>query len=128
MKALPSIVLSALLLAGCSSGGISLGGNEDKLSHEYLTKHLIVGKTTKSDVRRDFGEPEPRFISFDSSGTEIWYYPVDEGFDLIGAAASLVPISGASSAAKVANNQSGKGAQPLVISFDKNGVVESWLR
>lgn len=128
MKALLSLVLSTLLLVGCSSGGMSLGGNADKLSHEYVTQHIVVGKTTKSDVRRDFGEPPSGRISYSSNGTESWYYPVDEGYDLMGAAASLVPISGASSAASVANSQNKKDVNSLMIWFDKNGKVTSWSR
>lgn len=128
MKTLMILAVSVLLLVGCSSGGMSLGGNEDKLSHEYISQHVIVGKTTKADVRRDFGEPKSGHISYSSDGKESWYYPVDEGFNLMGAAASLVPISGASSAASVANSQNQKDVNSLMIWFDKNGVVTRWSR
>lgn len=128
MKATYGLILIVSLLAGCSSGGMSLGGNTDKLSREYVTQHLIVGKTTKADVRRDFGEPESGRISIKSNGEETWYYAVDKGFDLMGAAASMIPISGASSAASVANSQNKEDTNSLMIWFDKNGVVRNWDR
>ncbi|MGC6386588.1 hypothetical protein ACMV8I_02850 [Ewingella sp. S1.OA.A_B6] len=128
MKATYGLLLITLLLSGCSSGSMSLGGNTDKLSREYITQHVVVGKTTKSDVRRDFGEPESGRISIKANGEESWYYSVDEGFNLMNAAASIIPISGASTAANVANSQSKQDTNSLMIWFDKNGIVRNWVR
>ncbi|MEW5289358.1 hypothetical protein ABW286_09215 [Erwinia papayae] len=107
---------------------MSVGGNSDKLSREYISQHITVGKTTKSDVRRDFGTPASGRISIKSDGSESWYYPVDSGYDLLGAAASLIPISGASTAANVASSNNTKDTNSLMIWFDKNGIVTNWIR
>ncbi len=36
-----------------------VGGNRDKINASYAREHLIIGKTTKAEVRRLFGEPSP---------------------------------------------------------------------
>ena len=115
-------------LAGCAS--YTVGGNQDKFTREHVTKNLIVGKTTKNDVIRNFGQPDPDKVAIYSDGTETWYYYGKAGFDLLSAAGSLVPVSGASQAASVAKNttEDKKGRDSLAIHFDKNDVVSSWSR
>jgi hypothetical protein len=49
------LFLVVFALTGCS--GTTIGGNEDKLTPAYLKQHLIVGKTTKAEVRQYFGAP-----------------------------------------------------------------------
>ena len=51
-----SLFLVVFALTGCS--GTTIGGNEDKLTPAYLKQHLIVGKTTKAEVRQYFGAPD----------------------------------------------------------------------
>ncbi len=75
-----SLFLVVFALTGCS--GTTIGGNEDKLTPAYLKQHLIVGKTTKAEVRQYFGAPDSGHTTVTASGKESWYYSVDKGINL----------------------------------------------
>ncbi|VTT28087.1 lipoprotein [Klebsiella pneumoniae] len=99
------VFILSSLLTGCSTGSFSVGGNNDKLKRDYVEQHLIEGKSTKADVRRDFGEPPKGNITYNSDKEEVWSYPADSGFNLADAAASIITGVLASEAARVANSQ-----------------------
>ncbi len=124
MRILSFILLFALI--GCS--GTTIGGNEDKLSPTYLKQHLIVGKTTKAEVRQYFGAPDAGHTTVTASGKESWYYSVDKGINLVSLAGSMIPVTGASQAADAVDKSSQKDSNSLMIFFDEKGVVENWVR
>ncbi len=115
------------MLAGCVSGFV--GGNRDKINASYAREHLIIGKTTKAEVRRLFGEPSPTLSSVDSDGEEGWVYTTDSGTNVLSAASNAlpVPVPALSSAAYIASsNQGAQGNHLLKIWFNARGVVRRW--
>ncbi|HDU5780464.1 lipoprotein [Klebsiella pneumoniae] len=121
-----SLFLVVFALTGCS--GTTIGGNEDKLTPAYLKQHLIVGKTTKAEVRQYFGAPDSGHTTVTVSGKESWYYSVDKGINLVSLAGSMIPVTGASQAADAVDKSSQKDSNSLMIFFDEKGVVENWVR
>lgn len=101
-----SLFLVVFALTGCS--GTTIGGNEDKLTPAYLKQHLIVGKTTKAEVRQYFGAPDSGHTTVTASGKESWYYSVDKGINLVSLAGSVIPVTGASQAADAVDKSSQK--------------------
>lgn len=86
------ILLISLLLSGCVSNLV--GG--PSLSHEETQKNIIVGQTTKEQVRAKYGEPDS--IGREKSG-EVWVYRNKPS------SAGDIVTSTASTAATVATSQ-----------------------
>jgi len=63
------LIALAITLLGCATVG-----NDRIKDHtqETVSQKIISGKTTKSDIKEQFGEPSS--ISFTDSGNEIWTY------------------------------------------------------
>lgn len=125
VKKILLVVALSVLSAGCAN--LNMGGNADKFSPAFLQANLINKKTTGEDVIKIFGQPDSK--SADASGHETWVYKKNSGFDLLSAAASVLPIPGASEASSVndAMNSQKKGGygDTLFIWVDK-GVVTNW--
>ncbi len=65
-----SVFLLSLSLSGC--GGTAGHAFLEKMSKEEIEKNLIVGKTTKEDVHKAFGQPSD--TKFKDNGNEQWTY------------------------------------------------------
>lgn len=67
-----SIVLTftTLTLSGCSAKT----GNSflEETSQKDLSKDLVIGQTTKSQIKAKFGDPLQ--VDFDANGQEKWFY------------------------------------------------------
>ncbi len=106
-----TIVIAGLgLLAGCASSGNEALRHEDSQS---ISQKVIEGKTTASEVKNMFGEPNS--TSFTGNGLEIWKYD----FEKVSAdAISYIPIissfGGTASGTK----------KELTILFDEHMVVK----
>lgn len=103
--------LSIVLLVGCAS----TAGNDKIMNHSQssVEQIIVVGKTTKSDARAEFGEPTA--ITLNDSGSENWVYTFARATPK---GVNYVPIV----------NLFARGVdvstKKMVILFDKNGVAQ----
>lgn len=95
-------------LTGCATGNTSLSTE----SRGTLQQKLVKGKTTKSDVVSNFGEPSERGSE---GGKEYWAYQFAQS-----SAKSFIPF------ATLATGSSGTTGKYLRIYFDKKGVVDNY--
>ncbi|VGO10806.1 hypothetical protein AMB3_1198 [plant metagenome] len=122
-------VLCLCLLAACANQPLSKNG-----SPEYLKANLVVGKTTKDDVVRAFGEPANK--SYRDNGTETWAYRPEQldGENWLDQATNY--IGGVMTNTAVVRTASVTGQQArdnynhawLNIEFNKRNVVTNWQR
>ena len=124
------LLFSLVLLTACSSPPI-LGGNEDKLTVDYIKQHIVVKKSTKADVESAFGKPNVHHVNSDGA-EETWTYYVEQGRNLMGFATMLVP-GGTGSVAATDAIQSGASkrtvdANTLNVVFNSQGIVTGWSR
>lgn len=99
-------------LTGCASVGNETLRTE---SENSMSKKIIEGKTTKSEVRTMFGSPFK--TSFTDGGLEIWNYE----FSKVSAdAVSYIPIVGL-----FGGSASGKKKE-LVVMYDQQSVVKRY--
>ena len=68
-----SLLLCAMLLAGCASGTATLG---TQVAAERLTTSIVPGRTTKAELLASFGKTKS--VVFDS-GYETWLYQSPAG-------------------------------------------------
>jgi len=107
----PIVLLAALLtLAGCMSAGNDSLRQESEAS---ISQKIVEGKTTKAQVRADFGSPLK--TSFTDSGLEIWEYDLAK---MSADAVDYIPFVG-----MFGGSASGTQKQ-LVLLFDDKGIVK----
>lgn len=116
------IIAGVAMLTGCVAPNV--GGNTDKMNTSYVQQHVIVGKTTKDDVQKLFGNPGEK--NSDSSGEEMWYYDRNGGTNVLSAAGSILPVPGLYTAGRMSEASQTRGANLLQITFDKRGIVRRW--
>lgn len=103
--------LSIALLVGCAS----TAGNDKIMNHSQASVDQIIipGKTTKSDVKAEFGEPTA--ITLNDSGSENWTYTFARAS---AKGVNYVPIV----------NLFARGVdvstKRMVILFDKNNIAQ----
>ena len=104
------LVVLSLFIQGCASTG-----NESlrKETESSVKQKIIVGKTTKDEVKNLFGSPYS--TSFTDGGLEVWNYELSKMSNDAVDYVPLINIFGAS--------QSGTKKQ-LVVLFDTNDVVK----
>lgn len=113
-KMLPLLMAGLLVLpavtslSGCAMGNTSIAHeNEDTLS-----KKLVRGKTRKTEVLYQFGEPSERTYK---DGREVWTYRMtDTKFR------TYVPFAG------IVMGNNGTMTTDLIVTFDKAGVVAGY--
>ena len=105
---LVAAMIAAALLTGCATGNTSISGE----SSTSVQQKLVKGKTTKSEVVSNFGEPGERGFA---EGKEYWSYNTTQT-----SAKSFIPFAG------LATGNSGMTGKYLRIFFDKKGVVDTY--
>ena len=109
---LASVSVLLLTLAGCVSQG------DESILHETnasVSQKIMEGKTTKEEVKAQFGPPGN--TTFFPDGSEVWTYDLTK---LHADAATFIPFVGL-----LAASQSGTKKQ-LVIYFDTKDVVKRY--
>lgn len=106
-----TVAIAATLL-GCATAGNDRVKDQ---TQDTVAQKLISGKTTKADVKEQFGEPSS--ISFTDSGNEIWTYKFSRATPK---GVNFVPIV----------NLFVRGAdvstKTIVVLFDANGKVSKF--
>jgi outer membrane protein assembly factor BamE (lipoprotein component of BamABCDE complex) len=69
LRLLPCIVVLALVLAGCASGGNDILRTQDA---NTVNQYIIDGKTTRNEIEKIYGPPSS--TSFADAQTDIWIY------------------------------------------------------
>lgn len=106
----PLVALS--LLAGC---GLESQGNPNIASSANVDR-IVVGTTTRNEVRATLGEPESRWRD---SGLEYWSYRFQqESMN----AAMFIPV------AQMVAGRMHVDFVNMIVSFDRNGVVQNVVR
>lgn len=108
-----AIVLMGVLAAGLGGCATSGAGGVRDLTQEQAARVLVVGKTSKAEVRAALGEGE---VTPFASGAEVWVYSYEEGAARF---ASFIPLVG-----RLANN--GRTIKELKIIFGADGVVRKY--
>ena len=109
------IKLAALVLPIFLFGCAATSGNDRIKDHsqETVNQSIQIGKTTKADVRKEFGEPTA--VTLNDSGSENWTYVFSRATPK---AVNFVPIVGLFA----------RGADVLtkkmVILFDKKDIAQ----
>ena len=114
MKRITTLLGAAFIISILSLGGcVSVTGSESvkDATQENIKQRIIVGKSTKADVKRELGEPMTQ--DWDD-GKEHWHYSYSTGH---GSAASYLPIVGLF-AQHVEVHSRG-----VDVYFRKNGIV-----
>jgi hypothetical protein len=127
IKTRRQMVLIVLLLGlnACAS----IAGSEDKMSREYITQHVIIGKTTQADLRALYGEPS--FKNESSFVGSFWSYDetqINPNYALD--ALRYLPWMGKTADTIVndaVSSQRKKTSRSLGIYFDDAGVVTNLL-
>jgi len=112
MKHIIIITFLILLTVGCKST------NNQALKHSnYLSmaNEITINKSTKEDVRRNFGNP--RETSHTEGGNEVWRYVYTES---TAKATNYVPI--------IRYFDSGENIDTveLIVTFNKQGIVKNY--
>ena len=133
------LAASLLLLSSLAAGQAYAQKVDDPTQYEYeqLQKAIVIGKTTKEEVRAKFGEPDyvHRASARQGGYEQSWsYYPSESHGEKVrsrvtGFFKNMIP-GRAGTAADVAEDH-GAGARnvkdfSLHIDFDRNGVVEDF--
>lgn len=106
-----ALLMSVNILSGCAStAGVQSINNETSLS---LNSKLIKGRTTKTDVLSQFGEPTSKNID---SNEEIWLY---SSVNSKMSAMTYIPIIG------IFSNGTDMKTKSLTITF-RNEKLYSW--
>ena len=107
------LTVSAAALSGCAAGiGNGRIANE---SNNALSRKIIKGKTTKSQIRQMFGDPEK--TTFNSKGDLMWTYEYQHDHDTV---AAYIPVVN-----WFAKDVKGH-KKTLVILFNKKGIVKNY--
>jgi len=93
-------------LTGCATGNTSIA-NENV---DTLSAKLVPGKTSKEDVRKEFGEPMEKAVA---GGKETWTYRM-----LDSSARTYIPFVG------LIVGDNGHESIDLEVVFDRKGRVE----
>ncbi|MGV8899828.1 MAG: hypothetical protein ACOH2B_11385 [Burkholderiaceae bacterium] len=106
----------AAALVGFLTGCASVGNETLRAESENsMSKKIVEGKTTKSEVRTMFGSPFK--TSFTDGGLEVWNYE----FSKVSAdAVSYIPLVGL-----LGGSASGKKKE-LVVLYDQQSVVKRY--
>jgi len=107
-----ALLTSILFLSACSSVGNKAIQKENK---QTISQKLTEGKTTKSEVQLELGEPSS--ISFTDSGNEVWTYRFTRSKAKFQTYIPIVNLF--SSAASVKTKE-------IVILFDKDNIVSKY--
>ena len=105
-------VFCIVILAGCASAGNQKLADQNKQS---IDQKIVVGKTTKADIKNSFGEPTS--ISFTDAGNEIDTYSYSHASPK---ARNFIPFVGLFAGGADVNSKT------LVIMFDKNDAVSKY--
>lgn len=108
-----AIALMGALAAGLGGCATTGAGGVKELSQEQAARMLVVGKTTKAEVRAALGEAE---VTPFASGAEVWIYTYEPGTPKF---VSFVPVVGL-----LASN--GRTIKELKIIFGADGVVKKY--
>lgn len=105
------IILASIALFGCAS----TAGNDRIKDHsqDTISQSIVVGKSTKSDVRKEFGEPTA--ITLNDSGSENWTYTFARATPK---AINFVPIIG------LFARGADVSTKKVVILFDASGIAQ----
>lgn len=108
LKMMSMVLVAAIGFSGCST---VLGGSQAVANQE--TKGIVVGQTTKEDIRTLYGEP----LSIDSiDGNEIWLYKhLESKADMLTYIPVINVVGGYNTITKY-----------LQIDFTDSGVVKSY--
>ncbi len=107
------LVLSLMFLSGCADGmGNSRISNQ---SNQTLSRKIIKGKTTESQIKQMFGEPEK--TTFNGRGDLMWEYKYQHAHDTV---AAYIPVVNLFSKDIKGHNKT------LVILFNKKGIVKNY--
>jgi outer membrane protein assembly factor BamE (lipoprotein component of BamABCDE complex) len=107
------LTVSAAALSGCAAGiGNGRIANE---SSNTISRKIIKGKTTKSQIRQMFGDPEK--TTFNSKGDLMWTYEYQHDHDTV---AAYIPVVN-----WFAKDVKGH-KKTLVILFNKKGIVKNY--
>jgi hypothetical protein len=113
MKIAFNICILGLLLAGCAiTRGHTFLGN---MSQQEISAKLVAHKTTKEDVRSNFGDPEE--VNFQESGKEGWLYSYKRS---AAKGVNYIPL------ANSFYNGTDDTTKNLRILFDLQGYVEKY--
>ena len=108
-----ALTISAATLSGCAAGiGNGRIANE---SNNTISRKIVKGKTTKSQIKQMFGDPEK--ISFNSKGDSMWTYEYQHDHDTV---AAYIPVVN-----WFAKDVKGH-KKMLVILFNKKGIVKNY--
>lgn len=109
---IPFVLFIFLVSCAAKSGNQFL----DKMSTEEINAKLIKGVTTKEEARSAFGDPSNATVG--SDGSEYWVYSFARAAHK---GINFVPY------ANMVYSGTNDDAKGLSISFDKNGIVESYV-
>jgi len=117
MKKKHVVLASVLVAASMGLGGCASMGNASiaKENQQSISKKLVRGKTTESQVRAEFGDPMK--TSFTDSGNSVWEYDYTKLHDK---AVNFIPFAN-----MVESGMKGK-KKTLVMMFDKKQVLKNY--
>ena len=105
--------MSAVALSGCADG---IGnGRIANQSNNTLSRKIIKGKTTESQIRQMFGDPDK--TTFNSKDDLMWTYEYQHDHDTV---AAYIPVVN-----WFAKDVKGH-KKTLVILFNKKGIVKNY--
>ncbi len=106
------LAFALVILSGCASTG---NQSLKKETEATVAKTIIIGKTTKAEVKAHFGSPIS--TSFTDGGLEIWNYSLAK---MHAGGANFIPVYNL-----FAGSANGT-AKSLVILFDEKDVVKKF--
>lgn len=114
MKNITLIMLAIIpiFISGC----VVKGGNENlaKMEKPKLEQNIIKGKTTKTDIKKMFGDPEYASLSNDD---EEWGYSYNK---VTSPVVNYIPV------VSLFTGGTDSDRKALVILFNKKGVVKNY--
>jgi plastocyanin len=107
------LIMSATALSGCAAG---IGnGRIANQSNNTLSRKIIKGKTTESQIKQMFGDPDK--TTFNSKDDLMWTYEYQHDHDTV---AAYIPVVN-----WFAKDVKGH-KKMLVILFNKKGIVKNY--
>ena len=108
------LICTALVFTGCANEGSTV---LKKISEEEVQGKIVVGKTTRDQVRGMYGSPLE--TTYTDAGLEIWKYQYDDttGLNAENIASAVLTLG-------LAGSKHTGDRKELIVLFDENNIVK----